>query len=66
MNWQKASYTIEAAVLVPLFFGILLFSIHTAIAFYEECIPKQQYDKLEIDVIETFYACQKWNKESVE
>ena len=59
MNWQKASYTVEAVILIPLFFGILLFVIHTAISFYEECIHIEQYDRLEIKVMETFYGYQR-------
>lgn len=61
IKWQKASYTVEAAVLIPLFFGIILFAIHTAISFYEECTQTEPYDRIEI--METFYAYQKWNIE---
>jgi len=63
MKWQKASYTVESAILIPIFFSILLLALHMAISFYEECTTTIQYDKLEIDVMEEFYACQKWNIE---
>ncbi len=63
INWKKASYTVEAAVLVPLFLGIVLVVMNTAIAFYEECTKIEQYDRLEIEVMETFYAYHKWNME---
>ena len=63
MSWQKGSYTIEAAILIPLFFGMIVFVMHTAISFYEESTQLKQYDRLEIEVMETFYAYQKWNTE---
>ena len=62
VNWQKGSYTIESAILVPLFFGILLFAINSAIAFYGACTQTEQFDRLEVDVMETFYLCQKLDK----
>ena len=59
MNWQKGNYTIEAAILVPLFFGILFFAMNTALSFYGECGETQLYHKLDIDIMKTFYAYQK-------
>ena len=59
MSWQKGSYTIEAAILVPLFFGIVFFAMNTALSFYGECVETQFYDKLDMDIMETFYAYQK-------
>ena len=61
INWQRASYTVEVAILIPLFFGIILFVIHMAISFYEESTQTEPYDRIEI--METFYAYQKWNIE---
>lgn len=63
INWKKASYTVEAAVLVPIFFGIILFCMNVAIDFYKECTQTEQYDRLEINVMETFYACNRWKTE---
>lgn len=63
INWKKASYTVEAAILVPLFFGIVLFCMKVAIGFYEECTQTEQYDRLEVDVMETFYTYNRWKIE---
>uniref|UniRef100_UPI004056E3EA TadE/TadG family type IV pilus assembly protein n=1 Tax=Agathobacter sp. TaxID=2021311 RepID=UPI004056E3EA len=58
IKWQKASYSIEAAILIPLFFGILLSAMNLALSFYEECSSTGTY-KLEVDVMETFYTYHK-------
>ena len=63
MSWQKASYTVEAGILIPLFLGIILFAMKIGISFYKECTQTQQYDRLQIDIMETFYAYDKWNIE---
>lgn len=55
MSWQKGSYTIEAAILVPLFFGIVFFAMNTALSFYGECGGSE----VDIDIMKTFYAYQK-------
>lgn len=55
MSWQKGSYTIEAAILVPLFFGIVFFAMNTALSFYGKC----EGNELNIDIMKTFYAYQK-------
>ena len=57
--WQRGSYTIEAAVYVPMIMFLILVTIRGSISFYKESKNKEVYEALvEIDTVSEFYTYQ--------
>ena len=55
----KASYTIEAAIWVPILFGVLLWGIHIGVLYYQEILQMKTLPLIqELDLREEFYQYQ--------
>lgn len=58
-SWAKATYTIEASVIVPLFLFMMVTSITIGIELYHEAESKSEQERTaKIWVVDEFYALQ--------
>lgn len=58
-KWQNASYTIEAAIYIPIILYVLFQSIEIGIDFWQESKDREISKRLlELDVVQEFYAYQ--------
>ena len=56
---QKGSFTIEASIYVPMILLLLLFTLRSAVSFYQESMHREIYVSLkERNVIQEFYTYQ--------
>ena len=56
---QKGSFTIEASIYIPMILMFLLFTLRSAVSFYQESVHREVYDGLEnMQVITEFYTYQ--------
>ena len=59
MKWQKGSYTVEAAILVPLLLFVIFTAVQIGISFYQESATKKISDKIQnFNIVEEFYHYQ--------
>lgn len=59
MRYHKGSYTIEAAVWVPLLMLTVLLSLETGIKLYQEIRNRKYSEKIEsLDILQEFYNYQ--------
>lgn len=57
--WQSGSYTIEAAVYVPMMIFLILITLRSGISFYEESKNQKIYEGIQkMDTISEFYRYQ--------
>ena len=58
-RWQKASFTLEAAIYIPIILFVLFYSLDIGIEFFQESKMRQTNRKLDaLDVVEEFYTYQ--------
>lgn len=60
MKKIRGSYTVEAALVVPLWLMLCLLTVNTGVQFYENChtLTAEIADMEEIDAIHLFYISQ--------
>ena len=59
MKRLKGSYTIEAAVLIPMILFIMMTVLLMGIQFYEKCLYREKNKRLEeLDILSEFYMYQ--------
>lgn len=62
-GWKKGSFTIEGAFIVPFILFLYLYVLQAGIAFFQESVKREPYEKMEeIDVVEEFYNIQRWKE----
>lgn len=58
-GWQKGSYTVEAAILVPLLVFLVMWALQLGIGFFEESRKREVCSELEnLDIVKEFYNYQ--------
>lgn len=58
-NWQKGSYTIEAAIWVPVMIFLIMNVVRLGISFFQESINREAGVRLkELDIVQEFYNYQ--------
>ena len=59
MGYHKGSYTIEAAVWIPLLMLVVLLSLQTGIKLYQEVAYRTYSEKLKsLNIVQEFYSYQ--------
>lgn len=57
--WKKASFTVEASYILPIYLCAVLFALRTGIAFFEEARTRSEIQELKrLNVVEEFYNYQ--------
>ncbi len=63
MRRWKGSYTVEAALIVPLVIGAMALAMRISIMLYEEvCTQKEQETVVAMWEVKEFYRCQAWKE----
>lgn len=58
-NWQKASYTVEAAIYIPIILLVLCQTLETGIDFWQRSKMRESNKHLqELDIVQEFYNYQ--------
>ena len=56
---MKGSYTIEAAIYIPLILGLIFFSLHMGIEYWQKSRNREVSKGLrELDIVQEFYGYQ--------
>lgn len=57
--WQKGSFTVEAAIWVPIMVFLIMGVIRIGIYFFEKCMTRESYAGLrQLDIVQEFYNYQ--------
>lgn len=58
-NWQKGSFTIEAAIWVPVMIFLIMNVVRLGISFFQESVNREAGVRLkELDIVQEFYNYQ--------
>lgn len=58
MKKVKASFTVEASLILPLILMVFMLAMSTGIRLYEECLQTgEQISQGEFDAVKWFYRC---------
>lgn len=58
-TWEKGSFTVEAAILIPFLLFLLVGVLQIGIAFFQESVRRTSYHKLKtMDTVSEFYSLQ--------
>jgi len=62
-KWQKASYTVEAAIYLPIILFVFFQPLHIGIDFWQESSRREICEELqELDIVQEFYTYQVMNE----
>lgn len=57
--WQKGSFTVEAAIWVPIMVFLIMGTIRIGIYFFEKCMTREGCEVLrELNIVQEFYNYQ--------
>ena len=58
-GWNRGSFTIEGAIMVPLFIFTIMSTLRIGIGFFQASATREVYEELEqLDIVQEFYNYQ--------
>lgn len=58
-RWQRGSFTVEAAIWVPIMVFMVMGTVQIGITFFQESVKRESYsDLVQLDIVQEFYNYQ--------